>query len=425
MRGRPTRGAFPDPGKNPDPLGNLGAHSLQSILTGAPCPPHETPMAAFHPKALLALLTLAGPGSSLAAQGAAMTSPAGYLTSEGTGTASLFGSFARHEGRVMALDGELRGRAAALRSVAFRADGGLYLASGRSFADVQLRLAPCDVQQRSSTFSLNPSSTPTLVFSGSLTWPDLPANPNLPKPRAWGGSNGGLSLQFTRAWVHHGSQDLCADYVFRGATGHGHYPLDGHLSSLDNYRAPEQLGLGAHLSGCIDSSSYRGFGAFAQLSSYYYGPTYAQPQLRNQQHINLSVRNIAPGAPVLLCLGVAGSKLGWPLPGITCNRLHVDLGQTHLFFVRKADTALTPTIDAQLWAAPAQLSLVGASAVIQGAWQESRSGRWMLTQASRNAILGPSGVVARYAIRSDILGAPQGRPPTDSEYWNPIVRYGL
>ena len=67
----------------------------------------------------------------------------------------------------MLLDGELRSAPMMVKATAFRLESNRHysVAGYHSWPNVTLRMSDCDVNKVSTTFSANPLSTPTLVFS--------------------------------------------------------------------------------------------------------------------------------------------------------------------------------------------------------------------------------------------------------------------
>ena len=149
--------------------------------------------------------------------------PPGFGSIEGAGNYFDFGSWAN--GRLMLLDGEMRGSARALKAVELRLDHRRYVngAQGRWWRNLAIDVSHCDIDKASATFSQNPVTTPTRVFSASVA---LPTQRGLPAelPAAWGGPKGRMRYPFRSAFPYDGKRDLCMDADFTGGEFYNRQP---------------------------------------------------------------------------------------------------------------------------------------------------------------------------------------------------------
>ena len=100
-------------------------------------------------------------GAPALAQGT-VTSPKGYLTTEGDRFSYWLGRYA--EGRYQVADGELRNQAMAITRIDFRLDNRGYastIGTGRTWSRVTVDMAETDVELLSQNWALNATSTPT------------------------------------------------------------------------------------------------------------------------------------------------------------------------------------------------------------------------------------------------------------------------
>ncbi|MCA8957236.1 MAG: hypothetical protein KDC87_14265, partial [Planctomycetes bacterium] len=145
-------------------------------------------------------------------------SPPEYASSEGPYYAYYFLRYA--DGRQQQVDGEVRGKKMTISEVRFRADYRSHTTStgpGKSWSNVMLSCGKGDFDSFDSTFSSNRTSTLTMCFSGSVTWPTLSGNP-LTNPDLWGGTTGAYRFPFTTNYAHDGTADLLMEYEFAGGT---------------------------------------------------------------------------------------------------------------------------------------------------------------------------------------------------------------
>ena len=271
----------------------------------------------------LRLIILCLAGTSLTAQ--ADYSPSSiYSNREGEGTAGGFGAYA--DARVQLADASLRGRRRVVTSISFRLDyhnyevrGGM----GRQWRDVSLSMSEFAMARMTRDPNANVTGTTTLVLSGPRSWP---TQRGLPSARPTGQE---IRLPFTTAWVYSGSQDILADYTFRGgqlANGgpmgysplgpESPYYLDAAFpgSTVPRYGMPfGDIWPG----GCNDSGSRFPEVATLHLQARHYRATATLPN-----RFDLLVHGkTGVQTNVITALGLGLNPTGTVIPGVTCQRL--------------------------------------------------------------------------------------------------------
>ena len=160
------------------------------------------------------LLQLTGSILLLGASAMAQTlySPhAAYRLAEGGSRAHLFGTWP--DFRCQMADGSLRTRVATITRISYRPDYAKYLpAPTRSWSKVTLALSDTNLAKLTNSFSNNPTSTPSTVYAGALSFPSPPGYPAT-KPAAFS-----IQVPFRTPWLYRGTADLLADYRFSGGT---------------------------------------------------------------------------------------------------------------------------------------------------------------------------------------------------------------
>lgn len=342
-----------------------------------------------HPSSFPGVLAILLIATSLAAQAVTATPRGlGLETQEGgdqlasgwtQGRATVFGGYA--EARFQYHDGELDdGQVRVLRWLGFRHDDHDYFSgsgTGRTWQDVQLRLGINMWAALGTDYAANLQS-PSLVFSGSLTWPEMSGRPAT-RPAA---QHPGLRLPFSKPFVHLGYDTLVEDFQFRaGKLRSGSWPsnkayqLDG-VMVVTNMTTPA-VHYPALDTGCHDQGHGGSLGAFVEAVYQQYSKLHSH----SPGTIQLRFRNreTAVGQQVVQAVGVAGLPAGIDV-GARCNRLYLDLSQPHLFFpavgaVGRFHTASAPRTPANL----------GVELWLQAAWKDSVDGRFSLTRAARCA----------------------------------------
>lgn len=301
-----------------------------------------------------------------------VTSPPGFENRQGTREAYMHSFGAYTDGRQMYLDGDFRSRSLTLTEIAFRpvapyspsGDNG-----GRTWTAVSLEIAETDLDLgASATFSANLLTTPTQVFSASVTFPTLTSRPPWPAPWA-------IQLPFTRSYNHSGIRDLALDFRFWNGT-----PTIGNWSrhySVDGVNAqPETRGIsfrwGNGYTACVDS------GATAQadlgVQAVSYGPWHPDLTLRGNVKVRTTSSYTAPRALVVHVL--SENSVDLPFYGQPCGRLFLDLGKplaieyltADVFGLARHDWPLAPAIYGFLYG--------------QAAWCDSRTGAIRATHAT-------------------------------------------
>lgn len=342
-------------------------------------------------------------GASVSAQ-SYVTSPSGYLSTSGGGHSDRFGTGSishRHQ----LIDGNFRSVPMMLKGISFRADNHDYRAFdglGRSWSNVTLSMARSDfdkVMRSGTDFSTTPTSTPTLVFRGSVTWPTMSGNPGNPAP--WGGVRGEYSFPFgsggtASTWAHTGAEDILADFSFSGCTlanrgplGMHAYYLDGNASVAYAYAEATLHGPSGSQGGCADPSVPTTSGPQGAMNTFelqVFGP-YNPPPYANIMVADSYAVWTAPNAPVVHAYAFNGSAAGWAFPGVSCQKLYLDPAAIFAIAVAMADSnsrsravPVNPS-GAIPGSFPVTPQLMGVDLWNQCAWNDSRSGAVRLTRA--------------------------------------------
>lgn len=333
----------------------------------------------------------------------------------------------------MAFDGELRGKPGLIKSIAYRTD---YLARttseiGRAWENVTVYLSDCDPSKASATFSLNSTSTPTRVFSGTAAWPTLNGDPGS-RPAPWGAASGGLQFPFARAWGYAGTKDICLDYKFGGGTlvnGGSWSSLVPPVYYLDGFSTPPHtMSFGAETrhgkslgnGGCMATGSIYGMAGFASMIT----QTNSSAATSNPGQFLLSLITVFTETKraVIHAVGFGGSAAGVVFPGVTCNRLYINPSQPTLFV---SNIASPPYRLTSLTLGPTNYlpARVGVPIWFQAAWADSVSGALLLTNASQNAVSKTPQVRTRAAVYTSMPTNATGAGPFIDTWYNPVCRF--
>lgn len=353
------------------------------------------------------------PGPTATAQ---VTSPSGYLSTEGEWSSAVLGSYPR--GRFMLIDGDRRGPVTIVKEVAYRRDYQLNLGAGRAWSQVTIDYAPCDATVQTTTFSRVATTTPSRVFSGSVAWPAI-IGPPPRSPGVWGGPSGRLKFPFAITVVSSGRTDLSFDYRFYGGTFGNSSPwttsepyyLDGFIVPRIHSAPFREHGNGATTAGCRDGATTVG-GLLRVRSKTWNPPT-------SRVEVNIISSLTAPSAPVLHVVGVVGSAAGVRFPGLSCNKIHVDLGQSVLAIRQGTDNSGAA---GTLLTAPYTPALAGLPLWAQAAWDDSVTRNMQLTNAIETSIVRQWKIILNRVL---FAADPQATVATGTvTNFSPIVRYG-
>jgi hypothetical protein len=328
---------------------------------------------------------------------AQLSSPSGYLTREGEGWESLptnnsyssrFGGL--RDGHFQQVDGEIRKAGKqSVKAIGFRIDrqASAFWTARRSWKNVSLALSDGDLATMTRSFSANILSTPTVVFSGSVTWPSFAA-PSSP-PAAWSRA---LRFGWKTPYLYTARKDLCLDWQFAGgALASGRtwgtrqsvpYFLDALHHRYELTWSPRAFYQTTQ--GCQDPAitTPRTFAYAAASVGMHGAATQRLPQFAGQAVLQMYGANTAPNSIVIQAVGFRGSSPGTSI-GAGCNHLMVDTSAA-FFFVHATDG-----VGAY---GPARLAMGRLSAWAphgmrlefwsQAAWTTSKTGRFSLTAAT-------------------------------------------
>ena len=277
---------------------------------------------AFSALSAISVATLVGVAS---AQTPVVTPDSIYARSEGSGTATFFGAYAA--GRFQFVDGNRQGSSMTVKELCFRHDDRKYNVTngmGREWNSVVINMSEGSLTSVGSTYTANSMTSPTQVFSKRVTWPiQLGPTPFIPAPFA-------MKFPFSTNWAYSGNRDIVTDFKFSGGTlansspwtGKRPYYLDSFsIGSIANAPATS---LGYKNGGCRDSSATSVEGASVLFDSASYGPTMSSTVFRDKYFVRATGKNFPKSAPVVLALAFLAHTDGIWIPGIDCNKIHLD-----------------------------------------------------------------------------------------------------
>jgi hypothetical protein len=394
------------------------------------------------------LIALALSSTSLAAQ---FTTPAGYLSTEGKtwqNVATLNG-YSYYFGRTSVqhyqqVDAEIKKKGLqVLTSVGFRPDyqnHTNFSAAGRNWSNVTLKLSDGDHATMSSTFAANQLSTPSMVFSGSVTWPHITGNPTS-QPAPWDsqyafpfGTGGGSGI-----YMYTATTDLCLDFTFTGGTllnnlgwsgtqGRNYF-FDGiYTLTATTYGRQVYKFIGTTTANCTDSFHTSGY-ASGSIQVGLYGKGYTQtPAWTGKAVMHIFGARTAPNSFVLHAIGIGGTTPGLSIPALGCYNLMFDMTQLLTIYNIATNAAGSR---AWLHVPIADLSILAplgrtVSIWSQAAWAESKSGKTMLTTAERCTPDFARKLNATVPLKKSIYwhdSSPTGYGPYNYWFINPITRY--
>lgn len=375
--------------------------------------------------------------------GQAGTVPPGYLSTaanQPTDFAWKLGSYQNTRAQISS-SGWTKLGARLLSRISFRQDEGQVSpdSGGRSFRDVELQMAETDMSQLSSYWTQNFLRTPTTVFRGTQSWPDLTQRPSqLPAP--W--SQGGLAFPFATPWTYSGQRDLLLDLRLEGGTlANGAawgssaaaprmYYLDA-ISNLTQIQAGIRAsGLNVQAHSCAQDSGRTG-GGITGPGAFFEGVMYAKitgnPNTDDRFGYRFRVTDFPAQTVVLQALSLGGTlqfgNPGYPVvPGLGCQNLMVDLSR--LLTVQRFTTDRTGAASSgALTLAPFHPALPGLKLYSQAIWSDTLTSAAKLSRVSETT-LPPQPAGIRFAGRFSYTytaGASWGFLATDSRV--PVYRF--
>jgi len=388
-------------------------------------------------------LVLAAP---LCAQGV-IYSPTGLDSkTEGLYYAYYFGGFSN--ARQQYADGENRGKVAVIGAINLRLDYRSHTsttAPGRKWTKVTMAIADGDIAKFGTTFASNVTSTPTQVFNAAWSLPTVSGYP-LTKPAIYGGLKSEYKIPFTSTWIYTGKTDIVHDWQFMGGT------LDNNVTwttssvrtyYFDSYDSSNEYGgvgstvryvpstrLNNNSAGvttrCNDSAHTTTTGAYAYLYAYLYGPKYPILNYRSSLYMYHYSYYTAFEAPVIHAIAFAADNTGVDL-GTGCNKLHLKgpmILRTRQTMPRTYSTSAIS--EYQLEFIPWVSAMANLTLVVQGAWTDSVTNRFALTQALEATL--PAAMPSPAPKRNHIYQyqsptAATGYGPYNYYYMNPALAY--
>jgi hypothetical protein len=320
--------------------------------------------------------------ASVAAQNY-VTSPKGFLATEGNSTATTsLGDY--QDGRFQYADGTYRGTAMTVKGTAYRLANYNYTSTqglGRRWYDVRLYVSECDLATFSTTFTKNPTTVPTQVFSSKVEWPTQLLKPTtLPAP--WS-----IQFPFATNWQYSGTGDLCFEYVFVGGTlynsvtwgtGQRLYYKDAHSYPTSETRASTSLGYSGLNVGCNDRGVTHTYGAEITSTVAVYNGEYSTVSYRDRIHFVQNGQWFPPSKPLTTAVGFGSLRYGVDFPGVHCNKVHIDFTLPTFVIPVSSDSGGKMKID--LWVD--NPGLQDLPLVTQTVWADSSTAVPMLSNAA-------------------------------------------
>lgn len=337
----------------------------------------------MHRSRVLAFLLL----SSAAAAQTYSYSPSRYATQPGGSVHNQFGS--SPAGRCMFMDGDFRGLPMGIKEIAFRPSWSSSAAllspdkrpgyfAARSWSQMTLRMSRCDATAAEATFSANPTSPPTTVFQGAMSWPEFGQFTSArPLPFS-------IKVPLRATWQHTGTEDICMDFQYSGGVLSGSTPWSEHtqypLGAFSQGRfaiSGARAGLSASARGCVDSAPGNSWGrASSSVNIWAYSPQHPIPSYRGQYSVSVGAMGVE--GSVILAAGLNGRFRGVPFPGVTCNELYLDPAMP---WITLSKTAQRQMVSHSFPSQRHFATLVGLGIWSQSAWLDSVTGELKLSAA--------------------------------------------
>ena len=293
-------------------------------------------------------------------------------------------------------------------------------------------MSDCVFGKLSRTFSKNPTSTPARVFQAPLRWKSLSGRP-IVRPAPWGTLNGTLRFPFARPWTYAGTRDICLDFDFTGGvlgtlgawpeTSAREYPLDGYtLPPLQASASSKAFGKSLSGGGCVDSKASAALGGYTTVSA----TTYSLVSQNHPGKFSFDIQALftAVGKTSVHAWSLGGSSQGTVFPGVSCNKLYVDLAKSE-FLVTKVTAAPHALVTYQLGPFPYSPAFANLPVWLQAAWSDSAKGSLKLTSASRILVprMPPSHLRSCLYQPVSVSKRSAGIGPSGSAQLNPIWRF--
>jgi len=345
-------------------------------------------------------------------------------------------------------DGENRGKVGVIGAINMRLDYRSHTsttAPGRKWTSVKVSIAEGDVAKFGVTFATNMTSTPTQVFNAAWSLPTVTGYP-LTKPAVYGGLKGEYRIPFSSTWIYTGKTDIVHDWQFSGGTLDNNitwatsstrtYYFDSYTSANEfgavgsTYRYVPATRLNNNSAGvttrCNDSAHTTTTGSYTLVVASAYGPKYVVLNYRSNLLFYTYSYYTAFEAPVIHGIAFSTNNTGVDL-GTGCNKLHLQGPMILRPTMTMPSTYSTSAFSAyRLEFIPWVSAMANLTIVAQGAWTDSVTNRFALTQA-REAIL-PASLpqpapkrIHTYQYSSPT--ASTGFGPYNYYYMNPALAY--
>jgi len=374
-------------------------------------------------------------------------SPKDLEKSEGQYYAYYF--FRYSEPRWQNVDGENRGSAFVMNSIAARLDGtynyNTSYGMGRTWSNVTLNISEGDLSKFSNTFSANATTTPTTVFSASWSLPSVTGLQS-PAPQPWGGKNGELKIPFTTTWVYTGKQDILTDWVYTGGTlaNSGSWTTTtSRYYMIDSYgSANEYSGVGSTYAyipttrlnntstgvttRCNDSEhGSTTTGSYCLVVATAYGEKYVVDNYKGRLLFYTYSYYTGYENPVIHGIAFANDTTGLDL-GTGCNKLHLK-GPILLRPRTTMPSAYSTSgysgyrFDLIKWTK----AMAGLQVTVQAAWSDSSTNNFALSQARQATLPSslPGPAPQRLAIYNYNKTSTTGFGPYTTYVYNPAFAY--
>ncbi len=364
------------------------------------------------------------------AQNTYKTSPNGLLTTEGYRAAYMFGEW--QAARLMFFDGEMRTSVMLMKEIALRHDYRPFYngnsnsnnGQGRNWTKVTLAISTCDITKINQNFALNPTTTPSKVFDASVTFPSMSGFPSS-KPAPWA-----LRFPFSASWLNNGASDICLDFDFNGGTlanakswatnWYQTYYTDAFNGGDSSSGSYSVLG-----TGCTDSG-FTAKGSGIVFTNVYSSRYTTNVSYQNMYKVSTRSRYTAKGKPVVHVVSLFGNKTGITFPGVSCEKVFIDMTKPLYIFAMIAGTDSRATTSLNFPLIPYQKSLENIPFFMQAAWDDSSTTALKFTYAEETLLPPMPGVYNRQMIYQNDTTS-KGTASTgkvfDAATHNPIFRY--
>jgi hypothetical protein len=234
--------------------------------------------------------------------------------------------------------------------------------------------------------------------------------------------------------VNNGSADICLDFDFTGGKlfNGNRWQYSWYQSyHTDSFNGGDSLGgpwtdLGR---GCTDSGSTSPASAIA-FANVYSNRYTANASYQNKYRVSTRTRYTAKGMPVAHVVSLFGNKTGVNFPGISCEKVFIDMNNPFFLLPVTAGTGTNAEVYINFPLLPYQKSLEEIPIYVQGVWSDSSTGAMKFTYA-QEVILPPMPVVFKRLMiyqpdptkTTALYDTYTKKTVNDATWNNPLFRY--